>query len=308
MSHPQAGEAAPAPLSDASLPPQHAAARIISGTSVANEIKSELSSRIALLKTKHEVVPALAVLLVGARADSLSYVAMKKKVAAKLGVRMMVYTFEQCVEESSLVDRIDACNADADIHGILVQLPLPEHICEENVIRRVAIEKDVDAFHFEHLGRLARRDTEFHPLFLPCTASGCMELLRRSAVDVRGKHAVIVGRSKLVGMPVSLLLLKQDATVTVCHSKTQNIADIVGLADILIVAIGQPQFVRGHWIKPGATVLDVGANAVRDNSARGYHLVGDVCFEEALTRAGMITPVPGGVGPMTYDYLYPCSQ
>ena len=178
---------------------------------------------------------------------------------------------------------------------------------ESTVIQSVKLEKDVDAFDPQHLGRLALRDPQNPPLFLPCTASGVCEIFHRLGVDVAGKHAVVVGRSKLVGLPVSLMLLNRNATVTVCHSRTVDIERVVSQADILVVAVGRPQWVRGEWIKQGAIVIDVGINSVDDESAaRGYRLVGDVNFAEAKERASYITPVPGGVGPMTYGLHATC--
>jgi 5,10-methylene-tetrahydrofolate dehydrogenase/methenyl tetrahydrofolate cyclohydrolase len=193
-------------------------------------------------------------------------------------------------------------NQDPAIHGILVQLPLPAGLDEERVLSTISLQKDVDGFHPINIGRLAQKGRE--PLFVPATPAGVMVLLEKTGVDLEGANAVVLGRSNIVGMPVSLLLVRANATVTICHSRTADLPAITREADILVAAIGKPEMVRGDWIKPGATVIDVGTNRVEDAAAkRGYRLVGDVAFEEALEVAGAITPVPGGVGPMTIAML-----
>jgi 5,10-methylene-tetrahydrofolate dehydrogenase/methenyl tetrahydrofolate cyclohydrolase len=197
---------------------------------------------------------------------------------------------------------VRSLNADARIHGILVQLPLPAGLDEEHVLNTVQLQKDVDGFHPINIGRLAQKGRE--PLFIPATPSGVMYLLEYSGVDLDGASAVVLGRSNIVGMPVSLLLVDANATVTICHSHTKDIPALCRSADVLIAAVGRPEFVRGDWIKPGATVIDVGVNRVEDASQkRGYRLVGDVAFDEAVTVASALTPVPGGVGPMTIAML-----
>ncbi|CAI0442588.1 unnamed protein product [Linum tenue] len=204
--------------------------------------------------------------------------------------------------EAEVLKHIAAFNDDPAVHGILVQLPLPKHMNEENVLNAVSIEKDVDGFHPLNIGRLAMRGRD--PLFVPCTPKGCIELLRRSGVQISGKRAVVIGRSNIVGMPAALLLQREDATVTIVHSRTKNPEEIVKQADIVVSAVGQSNMVRGSWLKPGAVVIDVGINAVEDAScSRGYKLVGDVCYEEASKVASAVTPVPGGVGPMTIAML-----
>ena len=214
--------------------------------------------------------------------------------SARIGSRLT----RRAASEDEVVAAVEAFNNDASVHGIIVQLPLPAHMNEKRVIDSVALAKDVDGFHPDHMGRVARRE---QALFLPCTAAGCIELLQRSNVQISGKHAVVLGRSKLVGLPVSLLLLNLDATVTICHSKTKDLPSVVAQADILIVAIGRPEFVRGSWVKDGAVVIDVGINGVPDTTRKsGQRLVGDVAFDEVAPKASLITPVPGGVGPMTY--------
>ena len=205
--------------------------------------------------------------------------------------------------QEELEATISQLNEDAKVHGILVQLPLPEHISEAEVLKKIAVEKDVDGFSVTNIGNLCLRGGD-PPLAIACTPAGCMELLRRSNVEVSGKDAVVLGRSNIVGMPIANLLQQSNATVTVCHSRTQNVEEHIRRADILIAAIGKPHFVKGSWIKPGATIIDVGINSVPDASRkRGYRLVGDVDFAAAVSVAGKITPVPGGVGPMTIAML-----
>ena len=197
---------------------------------------------------------------------------------------------------------VASLNADPKVHGILVQLPLPSGLDEESVLKAISIEKDVDGFHPINIGRLAQKGRE--PLFVPCTPAGCMILLKKAGAKLSGANAVVVGRSNIVGMPAALLLVKEDATVTICHSRTQDLPGVCREADILIAAIGRAQMIKGDWIKPGAYVIDVGTNRVEDPSTKsGYRLVGDVAYEEALEVAGAITPVPGGVGPMTITLL-----
>ncbi|KAJ8644913.1 hypothetical protein MRB53_006661 [Persea americana] len=239
-------------------------AKVIDGKSIAKQIRDEITIEISRMKDATGVVPGLAVILVGSRKDSQTYVRNKKK----------------------------ACfNNDPSIHGILVQLPLPRHMDEENILNSVSIEKDVDGFHPLNIGRLAMRGRE--PLFVPCTPKGCIELLHRSGVEIKGKRAVVIGRSNIVGMPAALLLQRENATVAIVHSYTKNPEEITRQADIVISAAGVANMVRGSWIKPGAVVIDVGINAVDDpESHRGYRLVGDVCYKEACTVASAITPVP----------------
>ncbi|XP_056170917.1 bifunctional protein FolD 2 isoform X2 [Syzygium oleosum] len=227
---------------------------------------------------------------------------MKRKACAEVGITSFDVDLPEQVSEAELIDKVYELNANPDVHGILVQLPLPKHINEEKVLSAISIEKDVDGFHPLNIGKLAMKGRE--PLFLPCTPKGCLELLSRSGISTKGKKAVVVGRSNIVGLPVSLLLLKADATVTVVHSHTHDPESIIREADIIIAAAGQAMMIKGSWIKPGAAVIDVGTNAVDDPSKKtGYRLVGDVHFGEASKVAGYITPVPGGVGPMTVAML-----
>lgn len=273
--------------------------RIIDGKAIAAEIKAEIKADVQNLS---RVVPGLATVLVGERADSATYIRMKIKACNECGMKSIHRALPADASERDIVEVVRELNADASVHGILVQLPLPDYVNEENVLAEVSIEKDVDGFHPLNIGRLAMRDRD--PLFVPCTPRGCIELLKRSGVDISGKEAVVVGRSNIVGLPVSLLLLHENATVTVAHSRTADLPSVVRRADIVIAAVGKKKMVKGDWLKPGCVVIDVGVNSESDSSRKsGYRLVGDVDFEECRKRAKLITPVPGGVGPMTIAML-----
>ncbi|KAI4341692.1 hypothetical protein MLD38_026385 [Melastoma candidum] len=277
-------------------------AALIDGKAIAQTIRSEIAAEVAQLSQKYGKVPGLAVVIVGTRKDSQSYVSMKRKACAEVGIKSFNVDLPEQVPEGELIDKVHELNANPDVHGILVQLPLPKHINEERVLSEISIEKDVDGFHPLNIGKLAMKGRD--PLFLPCTPKGCLELLSRSGISIKGKNVVVVGRSNIVGLPVSLLLLKADATVTVVHSRSHNPEQIIRGADIIIAAAGQAKMIKGSWIKPGAAVIDVGTNAVDDPSRKtGYRLVGDVDYDEAIKVAGHITPVPGGVGPMTVAML-----
>ncbi|XP_039048382.1 bifunctional protein FolD 4, chloroplastic-like isoform X1 [Hibiscus syriacus] len=277
-------------------------AKVIDGKAVAKQIREEISAKVLKLKEAIGVVPGLAVILVGDRKDSATYVRNKKKACESVGINSFEVHLPDDASEEEVLKFISDYNGDPSVHGILVQLPLPSHMNEQNILNAVTIEKDVDGFHPLNIGRLAMRGRE--PLFVPCTPKGCIELLHRYGVDIKGKRAVVIGRSNIVGMPAALLLQREDATVTIVHSRTKNPEEITRQADIIISAVGQPNMVRGSWIKPGAVIIDVGINPVEDaSSPRGYRLVGDVCYEEACKIAEAVTPVPGGVGPMTIAML-----
>ncbi|XP_057780625.1 bifunctional protein FolD 4, chloroplastic-like [Salvia miltiorrhiza] len=279
-----------------------ASAKVIDGKATAKEIREEIAAEISKMKESSGVVPGLAVILVGERKDSATYVRNKKKACDTVGIKSYEVHLAEDSSEQEVLEHISCFNDDPAVNGILVQLPLPSHMNEQNILNAVCIEKDVDGFSPLNIGRLAMRDRE--PLFVPCTPKGCIELLHRYGVPIKGKRAVVIGRSNIVGMPAALLLQREDATVTVVHSRTKNPEAITREADIVITAVGQPNMVRGSWIKPGAVVIDVGINPVEDAScSRGYRLVGDVCYEEASKIASAITPVPGGVGPMTIAML-----
>eukprot|EP00891_Asterochloris_glomerata_P002764 jgi/Astpho2/2764/Aster-00939 len=278
------------------------AADLIDGKSIAKTIREELAEQVQQLKAQHNKVPGLAVVLVGTRKDSESYVRNKKKACEDVGIRSFGRELPEDVSEEEVLKIVSDYNADADVHGILVQLPLPNHISEKKVLDAISLDKDVDGFHPFNIGCLAMRGRE--PGFVSCTPKGCLELLDRSGVELEGKLACVVGRSNIVGIPVALLLQNRNATVTVVHSKTPNARDICSKADVVVAAIGKPELVSGDWIKEGAVVIDVGINSVDDPLAkRGYRLVGDVNFEEVKNKASKITPVPGGVGPMTIAML-----
>ncbi|KAK8933809.1 hypothetical protein KSP39_PZI015477 [Platanthera zijinensis] len=275
---------------------------IIDGKFVAKNIRGEIANEVARIKDSASIVPGLAVILVGSRKDSQTYVRNKRKACEEVGIASFEASLPEDCTEEEVIKHISDFNNNPSVHGILVQLPLPRHINEEKILNAVYIEKDVDGFHPLNIGRLAMQGRD--PLFVPCTPKGCMELLHRYDIEIKGKRAVVIGRSNIVGMPAALLLQRGNATVTIVHSKTQNPEEITRQADILISAAGSPNLVKGSWLKPGAVVIDVGINAVDDpESARGYRLVGDVCFEEARKVASAITPVPGGVGPMTIAML-----
>ncbi|KAK4411363.1 Bifunctional protein FolD 4, chloroplastic [Sesamum angolense] len=279
-----------------------ASAKVIDGKSVAKEIREEIATEISRMKESTGVVPGLAVILVGDRKDSATYVRNKKKACESVGIKSYEVHLAEDTSEQEVLKYISGFNDDTSVNGILVQLPLPSHMNEKNVLNAVCIEKDVDGFNPLNIGRLAMRDRE--PLFVPCTPKGCIELLHRYGVPIKGKRAVVIGRSNIVGMPAALLLQREDATVTVVHSRTKNPEELTREADIIISAVGQPNMVKGSWIKPGSVIIDVGINPVEDSkSPRGYRLVGDVCYEEASKIASAITPVPGGVGPMTIAML-----
>jgi 5,10-methylene-tetrahydrofolate dehydrogenase/methenyl tetrahydrofolate cyclohydrolase len=227
---------------------------------------------------------------------------MKRKACEKAGLESYGYTLAADASQEEVEKLVKELNADPKVNGILVQLPLPGHLDEEKVLNSISIEKDVDGFHPINIGRLAQKGRE--SLFVPCTPDGSIYLVDTTGVPLKGANAVVLGRSNIVGMPVALLLVKRDATVTICHSRSKDLPAICRSADVLIAAVGRPEMVRGDWIKPGAVVIDVGVNRVDDaNEEKGYRLVGDVAFDEAKEVAGFITPVPGGVGPMTITML-----
>ena len=277
-------------------------AQIIDGKAIAAVIHAEIKAEVDAMRARYSTTPGLATVLVGERKDSQTYVRMKKKACAEVGIASFGYDLPADISQADLLSIVQELNANRDVHGILVQLPLPAHIDEESILAGVSIEKDVDGFHPLNIGRLSMKRRE--PLFVPCTPKGCIELLDRTGVVIEGKRAVVLGRSNIVGLPVAMLLLHRNATLTICHSRTKNLPEVVREADILIAAVGRAEMVRGDWLKPGVVVIDVGVNAVDDPSKKsGYRLVGDVCFEEAMQTAGAITPVPGGVGPMTIAML-----
>jgi len=277
-------------------------AKMIDGTAIAASIQEELTAEVAQLKEQHGIVPGLATVLVGENPASQTYVKMKRKRCAEVGIHSVGHELPADATQEQVETLVRELNADPAIHGILVQLPLPGHLDEEAVLNAISLHKDVDGFHPVNIGRLAMKGRD--ALFAPCTPAGCIELLDRIGVEIRGKEAVVLGRSNIVGLPVSMLLLKRDATVTICHSRSKDLPAICRRADILVAAVGRAEMVKADWVQPGSVVIDVGINRVDDPAAkRGYRLVGDVAFEEVKEVAGWITPVPGGVGPMTIAML-----
>jgi methylenetetrahydrofolate dehydrogenase (NADP+)/methenyltetrahydrofolate cyclohydrolase len=271
-------------------------ARILDGATIAKKIRNEIGLQIAALKLK----PGLAAILVGENPASQVYVRNKSKAADEAGIRSWTHRLPDTATQEQVLKLIDELNHDPSVHGILLQLPLPEQIDSQIVIAAIAPLKDVDGFHPNNVGKLSLG----LPCFVPCTPQGCMILIREALPDVRGKKALVLGRSNIVGKPVMQLLLQAHCTVTVAHSQTQNPADECRHADIVVAAVGKPGFVKGDWVKPGAVVIDVGINRVNDlTDGTKVKLVGDVAFAEAAQRAGAITPVPGGVGPMTIACL-----
>jgi methylenetetrahydrofolate dehydrogenase (NADP+)/methenyltetrahydrofolate cyclohydrolase len=273
-------------------------ATIIDGKAIAAELRQGVGKGVEELIASGGPRPGLATVLVGENPASQTYVRMKRKASAEVGIESFGHELSADISQEELEKLVRELNADEMVHGILVQLPLPAGLDEEAVLKAISIEKDVDGFHPINIGRLAQKGRE--PLFVPCTPAGCITLLIKAGAELEGARAVVLGRSNIVGMPAALLLVKENATVTICHSRTRDLPSVCREADVLIAAIGRPEMVRGDWIKPGAYVIDVGVNRVDDpTKKRGYRLVGDVAFEEAKEVAGAITPVPGGVGPMT---------
>jgi methylenetetrahydrofolate dehydrogenase (NADP+)/methenyltetrahydrofolate cyclohydrolase len=269
-------------------------ARIIDGKAAAAALRAEIGREVAAIRAERGLVPGLHVVLVGEDPASRVYVASKEKLAAEIGMNSAVHRMPTETSEAQLLAKLAALNADDAVDGILVQLPLPKHIDTGAIIDAIDPAKDVDGLHPINAGKLAGGKNGL----VPCTPLGCMLLLRQALPTLSGLEAVVIGRSELVGRPVAQLLLQADCTVTIAHSRTRDLAAVVHRADIVVAAVGRPHFVRGDWIKPGATVIDVGINRTPDGK-----LVGDVAFAEAVSVAGAITPVPGGVGPMTIACL-----
>jgi 5,10-methylene-tetrahydrofolate dehydrogenase/methenyl tetrahydrofolate cyclohydrolase len=277
-------------------------ANIIDGKAIAERIRAQIAQEVQQRIEAGLSRPGLATVLVGDNPASQIYVRMKHKACEQVGINSFGYELPADASQEEVEALVERLNADPAIHGILVQLPLPAGLDEEKVLGRIRLEKDVDGFHPLNIGRLAQKGRE--PLFVPCTPAGIMVLLEEAGVTLEGARAVVLGRSNIVGMPVSLLLLRRNATVTVCHSRTRDLPAVTREADVLIAAVGRAEMVRGDWVKPGAVVIDVGVNRVEDPTAkRGYRLVGDVAFDEVKEVAAAITPVPGGVGPMTIAML-----
>ncbi len=277
-------------------------AKVIDGKLAAAELKESIKQKVTQRRQKGLEVPGLATVLVGNDPASQSYVTAKHRACEELGITSFKIELPADTSQEALDAAVNTLANDKKVHGILVQLPLPKGLDEERVLNAIPLSKDVDGFHPINIGRLAQKGRE--PAFSPCTPSGIIYLLKQTMGSLEGKNAVVIGRSNIVGMPVSLLLLRENATVTICHSRTKDLSSIARSADILVAAIGRAEYVKGDWIKPGAVVIDVGVNRVEDASRkRGYRLVGDVAYEEAMEVASAITPVPGGVGPLTIAML-----
>jgi methylenetetrahydrofolate dehydrogenase (NADP+)/methenyltetrahydrofolate cyclohydrolase len=276
-------------------------AEIIDGKAFAGEVRKKVAAQVARLKEEHGITPGLAVVLVGEDPASQVYVRSKGKMTREVGMNSFEHRLPAETEEAALLALLDDLNADPAVHGILVQLPLPEHMDESNVINRIDPAKDVDGFHISNVGLLATGQKAM----VPCTPLGCLMMLRDHLGSLSGLDAVVVGRSNIVGKPMAQLLLRDSCTVTIAHSRTRNIEEVCRRADILVAAVGRPEMITGAWIKPGATVIDVGINRIPapERGEGKTRLVGDVHFDSASRVAGAITPVPGGVGPMTIACL-----
>jgi methylenetetrahydrofolate dehydrogenase (NADP+)/methenyltetrahydrofolate cyclohydrolase len=273
-------------------------ASIIDGKMFAKNLKEEIARKVETLKINHNLTPGLAVILVGTDPASQVYVRNKNKSTNAAGMNSFEYLMDDNVSEEDLIAKVKELNKDPIVHGILVQLPLPKHINEAAVIETITPEKDVDGFHVINSGLLATGGKGM----VPCTPQGCIMMLKNHLGNLSGLDAVVVGRSNIVGKPMAQLLLNESCTVTIAHSRTKNLAEVVGRSDIVVAAVGVPELVKGDWIKKGATVIDVGINRIEMEDGK-TRLVGDVEFKAAVQRAGAITPVPGGVGPMTIAVL-----
>ncbi len=275
-------------------------ATLIDGKAFAERLRRRVAGETARLKQCHDVTPGLAVVLVGEDPASQVYVRSKSRQAGEAGIVALDRALPQNASEAELLDVVAELNGDPTVNGILVQLPLPDHIDSNKVLRAIAPEKDVDGFHPINVGLLG--SGQMARAFVPCTPLGCILMLKHHLGDMSAKHAVVIGRSNIVGKPMAMLLLQENCTVTIAHSRTDDLPSVCRDADILVAAVGRPEMVRGDWVKPGATVIDVGINRVPGEDGKS-RLVGDVAFAETRQIAGAITPVPGGVGPMTIACL-----
>ena len=274
---------------------------LLDGKKASQSIKDSLKTEVDELISKN-ITPGLGIILVGDRKDSHTYVRMKKNACKEVNIYNHDIVFPEDIDEETLLIQINNMNQNNDIHGILVQLPLPPHINEERILSQVKLVKDVDGFHPQNIGKLALK--RLGDICVPCTPDGCLKLLDFYNIPISGKHCVIVGRSNIVGMPLSLLLLHRNATVTICHSRTKDLQEQVKRADIVFAACGKTQMIKKDWVKEDAVVIDIGINPIDDPTKKlGYRLVGDVDFEGVKEVASAITPVPGGIGPMTIAML-----
>lgn len=270
------------------------------GKTAAEHVYQTITNKVTMLLNKN-IVPGLTVIQVGDKKDSTTYVNMKAKMCEKYKINSNVIRLPDTINESELIELIHTHNADQAVHGILIQLPLPKHICEDKVLNTVDISKDVDGFNIQNVGRLS---INAQPKFVPCTPDGCIEMLKYYNIDVVGKHAVVIGRSRIVGLPLAHLLLRENATVSICHSKTQNLSDITKSADLIFAACGRANFIDNTMVKEDAVIIDIGINPISDETKKsGYRLVGDVNYDDVKDKVYAISPVPGGVGPMTIAML-----
>jgi len=277
-------------------------AQKIDGTAIAKKVREEVKEKVAARVAAGKSKPGLATVLVGENPASQVYVGMKKRMCEQLGMESFSHTLSADASQEEVEGLVKELNANPGVNGILVQLPLPDHLDEEKVLQAIDITKDVDGFHPINIGRLAQKGRE--SLFVPCTPDGCLYLLDEIGAKLEGASAVVLGRSNIVGMPMALLLVKRNATVTICHSRTKDLPAVCREADILIAAVGRVEMVKKDWVKPGAVVIDVGTHRIDDaTKEKGYYLTGDVAYDEVSEVAGWISPSPGGVGPMTIAML-----
>lgn len=277
-------------------------AELLDGKSIAADVREKVRLAVEKRVAEGKSVPGLATVLVGENPASKVYVASKQKACAEAGMKSFGIFLPETASQEEVESEVKRLNEDPEVSGILVQLPLPKHLDEEKILNSISLSKDVDGFHPVNIGRLAQKGRE--PLFIPCTPFGCIHIIKTVMPSLAGANAVVLGRSNIVGMPVALLLVREDATVTICHSRSKDLPGICRGADILVAAVGRANMVKGDWVKPGAIVIDVGINSIPDETRKsGRRLVGDVDFDEVKEVAGYITPVPGGVGPMTIAML-----
>ncbi|HMN12254.1 MAG TPA: bifunctional methylenetetrahydrofolate dehydrogenase/methenyltetrahydrofolate cyclohydrolase FolD [Bellilinea sp.] len=277
-------------------------AELLDGKSIAQQVREDVKNGVAKRVAEGKSVPGLATVLVGENPASKVYVSSKQKACAEAGIKSFGVELPETATQEEVEETVRKLNADPAVSGILVQLPLPKHLDEEKILNSISLSKDVDGFHPINIGRLAQKGRE--PLFVPCTPYGCIHIIKTVMPSLSGANAVVLGRSNIVGMPVALLLVREDATVTICHSRSKDLPGICRSADILVAAVGRAEMVKADWVKPGAIVIDVGINSIPDATKKsGRRLVGDVDFESVKEVAGYITPVPGGVGPMTIAML-----
>jgi 5,10-methylene-tetrahydrofolate dehydrogenase/methenyl tetrahydrofolate cyclohydrolase len=293
-----------APIHNATYPQggNRVTAQILDGKAIAEQVRSEVAAQVISRMDAGKSRPGLATVLVGDDPASHSYVTAKQKACQEAGISSFGFHLPPTISQAELEGLVRELNADGRVNGILVQLPLPKGLDEESVLNTISLQKDIDGFHPINIGRLAQKGRD--PLFVPCTPAGVMYMLEHCLPTLEGVNAVVLGRSNIVGMPVSLLLVRANATVTICHSRTKDLPAVVRRADVLVAAVGRAEMVKGDWVKPGAVVIDVGVNRVDDaTKKKGFRLVGDVAFDEVKEVASAITPVPGGVGPMTIAML-----